>query len=75
MSDALQTKNFYIFQFSILERKILAIPETETKLLSENTFPIGNQKQTINQEIGRPDLSLHIFISFHFTIVLLDYKR
>ena len=58
--DTLRTKIFYIFR----NEKILVIQETETKLLSENTFPIGNQKQTINQKLGDPGLSLHIFIHF-----------
>jgi len=53
----------------------LAIQETETKLLSENTFPIGNQKTNYKPKIGRPRSITPYFHSFHFTIALLDYKR
>jgi hypothetical protein len=65
IGDTLQTKKFFtFFDFQFWNEKILAIQETETKLLSKNTFPIGNQKQTINQKLEDPDLSLNIFIHF-----------
>ena len=64
IGDTLRTKIFTFFDFQFWNEKILVIQETETKLLSENTFPIGNQKQTINQKLEDPDLSLHIFIHF-----------
>jgi len=75
IGDTLRNRIFTFFDFQFWNEKILAIQETETKLLSKNTFPIGNQKQTINQKLEDQDLSLHIFHSFHFTITLLDYKR